>query len=186
MMQQNCKKEIEDNLPDIKGPASQPNVTKFSNEISKDRMLLVLSTPSVHDKYYKPAFQNIVDFQINYAKSIMGHDNVVIIVDKDTKEYYDEELPDDVLITVDVYDIWMRDFTTVNPLDPVQFKYTSASMTKRQSKDVQKSFAAFADEYNIERDKSDLIIDGGNIVDNPAAKIRYADENSQKVTTYYA
>ena len=44
-----------------------------SNIISNDRMLLVLSAPSVYDTYYTSAFQLIVDFQINYAKAIMGN-----------------------------------------------------------------------------------------------------------------
>lgn len=146
------------------------NNSKLSNEASKDKMLLVLSAPSVHSNYYKPAFRQIVDFQINYAKAILGNDNVVVIADKDTKRFYEGKLPEDVLITADVFDIWMRDFTTVNPLNPIQFKYTWASMPKKQSLETQQSFADFADKYGIERNKTDFIIDGGNLVDNYAGK----------------
>jgi agmatine/peptidylarginine deiminase len=157
----------------------------FSNSVDNDRMLLVLSAPSVHNKYYKPAFQKIVDFQISYAKSILGNDNVVVIVDKDTKPYYAKSLPKDVLITADVYDIWMRDFTTVNPLDPVQFRYTWASMSKKQSEETQNSFAEFADKYGIERKRSELVIDGGNIVDNYGGRyittIRFAKDNKASI-----
>jgi len=152
----------------------------YANKISDDRMLLVLSAPSVHNSYYKPAFERIVDFQIRYANAIMGNDNIVIIVDKDTKAYY-EELPEDILITAEVYDIWMRDFTTVNPLNPVQFTYTWASMTKRESKEVQNSFIDFADQHDIQRYSTDLLIDGGNIVDNYAGKVitttRFMEDN---------
>ena len=154
----------------------------YSNEVSDDRMLLILSAPSVHDAYYKSAFQIIVNFQIDYAKAIMGNDNVVIIVDKDTKPYYENKLPEDILITADVYDIWARDFTTVNPLNPVQFTYTWASMTRQESIDVQKSFSDFADAFDIQRKVSDLRIDGGNIVDNYAGKIvlttRFMEDNN--------
>lgn len=157
------------------------NSPKISNEYTSDKMLLVLSAPSVHNIYYKPAFQKIVDFQINYAKAILGNDNVVVIVDKDTKKFYQDKLPEDVLITADVYDIWMRDFTTVNPLNPVQFQYSWASMSKKQSQETQQSFAEFADKYGIERTKSELIIDGGNIVDNYGGKFitttRFAKDN---------
>lgn len=160
------------------------NVTKpnnFSNEAAKDKMLLVLSAPSVHNNYYKPAFEKIVDFQINYAKKILGNDNVVVIVDKDTKRFYEGKLPEDVLLTADVFDIWMRDFTTVNPQDPTQFVYTWASMPKKQSEETQESFADFADKYDIKRKHSDLIIDGGNIVDNYAGDYitttRFAKDN---------
>lgn len=121
------KKAIED-----KNKVSQT----YSNQVADDKMLLVLSSPSVHDPYYKSAFKRIVDFQINYAKSILGNDNVVILVDEDTKPYFTGKVPEDILLVDDVRDIWMRDFTTVNPMQPVQFTYTWASMTKKQSKDV--------------------------------------------------
>jgi len=160
----------------------EPMNKNYSNEISSDRMLLVLSAPSIHETYYSSAFQLIVDFQINYAKAIMGNDNVVLIVDKDTRSYYRGKLPEDVLITADVYDIWVRDFTTVNPLNPVQFKYTWASMTQQESVEVQNSFKTFADQYGIQRATTNLLLDGGNIVDNYAGKvittIRFMDDNN--------
>ncbi|ENW90017.1 agmatine deiminase family protein [Acinetobacter dispersus] len=153
----------------------------YSNQVAEDRMLLVLSAPSVHDPYYKSAFQRIVDFQIDYAKSILGNDNVVILVDKDTKPYFTGKVPEDILLVDDVRDIWMRDFTTVNPMQPVQFTYTWASMTKKQSKDVQKSFNQFADRYQIQRAKTDLMIDGGNLVDDYAGRVitttRFMEDN---------
>ena len=154
----------------------------YTNKISDDRMLLVLSAPSVHDIYYKSAFQLIADFQIDYAKAIMGNDNVVVIVDKDTRPYYENKLPEDILITADVYDIWIRDFATVNPLNPIQFTYTWASMTQQESVDVQNSFAAFADHYSIQRNTTNLLIDGGNIVDNYDGRIiitaRFMEDNN--------
>lgn len=159
--------------------ATEPN--DFSNDVSKDRMLLVLSAPSVHNNYYKPAFEKIVAFQINYAKKILGNDNVVVIVDKDTKRFYEGNLPEDVLLTAEVFDIWVRDFTTVNPLEPTQLVYTWASMSKKQSEETQQSFVDFADKYDLKRNHSDLKIDGGNIVDNYAGNYitttRFAEDN---------
>jgi agmatine/peptidylarginine deiminase len=158
---------------------------KFSNEVSKDRMLLVVSAPSVHNDYYKSAFQQIVDFQIDYAATILTNDNVIVTVDKDTKRFYEDKLPEDVLITAEVFDIWMRDFTTVNPENPTQFQYTWASMSKKQSIETQQSFAEFADKYSIKRSKTDLIIDGGNLVDNYAGKYitttRFAKDNKLSI-----
>ena len=62
------------NMVDSKTKVSQT----YSNQVADNKMLLVLSAPSIHDPYYKSAFQRIVDFQINYAKSILCNDNVVI------------------------------------------------------------------------------------------------------------
>lgn len=154
----------------------------FTNISSPERMLLVLSAPSVYEPYYEPAFESIVQFQIQYAKAIMGHDNVVVITDQYTLPYYSGLLPDDVLLTADVYDIWMRDFTTVNPLHPVQFRYTWASMLQQESEEVQASFSTMADQYGIERSLSSYFLDGGNIVDNYAGKVitteRFLDDNN--------
>jgi agmatine/peptidylarginine deiminase len=152
-----------------------------SNSITDDRMLLVLSAPSVHDTYYQSAFQLIVDFQIDYARAIMGNDNVVVMADQDTLPYYENKLPADVLMSADVGDIWMRDFSTVNPHNPVQFTYTWASMTQPESVEVQNSFTAFADRYKIQRSATSLLIDGGNIVDNYAGRVitttRFMEDN---------
>ena len=153
----------------------------YSNQVANDKMFLVLSAPSIHDPYYKSAFQRIVDFQINYAKSILGNDNVVILVDEDTKPFFTGKVPEDILLVDDVRDIWMRDFTTVNPKQPVQFSYTWASMSQKQSQDVQKSFSRFADRYKIQRAKTDLMIDGGNLVDDYAGRVitttRFMEDN---------
>lgn len=154
----------------------------FSNEINSENMLLVLSAPSVHDEYYKPAFQTIIDFQINYAKQILWNDNVVIVVDQDTKKYFEGKVPEDILLIGDLFDIWMRDPTTVNPFNPTQFVYTRASMSKAQSKKVQTRFSEFADTYHIERNKTNLMIDWWNIVDNYTDKAitttRFMEDNN--------
>ena len=160
---------------------SDEPMENYTNEIANDRMLIVLSAPSIHDPYYTDDFQEIVDFQIDYAKAIVGNDNVVLIVDNSTRHYYKGKLPDDILITGNISDIWMRDFTTINPQHPVQFKYTWASVTQQESVEIQNSFKAFADKYKIERATSDMLLDGGNIVDNYSGKViattRFMEDN---------
>lgn len=153
----------------------------FTNSISSNKMLLVLSAPSVNDSYYAEAFNLIVDFQVNYAKKVMGHDNILLLVNDQTRRFYQGRLPEDVLLSTEVYDIWIRDFTTINPEAPVQFTYTWASMTRQQSREVQGSFSIFADQLDISRAKTDLLIDGGNIVDNYNGRVitttRFLEDN---------
>jgi agmatine/peptidylarginine deiminase len=148
-------------------------------------MLLVLSAPSLHDEYYKDTLQKIVNFQIEYANKILSNDNVIIIVDEDTKQYYEDKVPSDVLLVDEIHDIWMRDFTTINPFNPTQFTYSWSSMSKSESKDVQNSFNDIADKLNIVRQKTNLIIDGGNIVDNYNSKLitttRFLEDNKLTV-----
>lgn len=145
-------------------------------------MLLVMSAPSVYDPYYAVAFHAIVDFQINFANAVMGNDNILIIADADTKQYYERKLPEDILLTDEVYDIWVRDFATVNPKNPIQFRYTCASMTQAESQEVQNSFNTFAAANGIVFNTSSYLLDGGNIVDNYYGKIitttRFMSDNN--------
>lgn len=144
---------------------------------------LYLSAASVHNEYYTPVLDKIVDFQLRYAKQIIDTwiDHVKIFVDPDTRPMYAAHIADEYLIDEEMYDIWMRDFTTVNPSDPIQFTYTDASMTKKQAQDTQKQFSSRADRSRIAREKTDLLLDGGNIVDNYAWKVitttRFLEDN---------
>lgn len=152
--------------------------------LQKNKMYLILAAPSIHDKYYKNYFNEIVNFQVEYAKKIIQHntDNIRILVDSDTKNYYEERLPSETLITEEMYDIWIRDFATINPENPVQFIYTNASMSKIDSIKTQEKFLNFAKKYSIKIEKISYIIDGGNIVDNYDGKIitttRFLEDNS--------
>lgn len=135
---------------------------------TNNKMTLVLAAPSIHNEYYQEYFEDIVKFQKNYADKIIEHgkDDVRIIVDRDTKKYYLETLPAEILIENEMYDIWMRDFATVNPKNPIQFVYTDASMPSFESRTTQKIFNSFAKENNLFFSKADYVLDGGNIVDN--------------------
>ena len=81
----------------------------YTDKSTSDILSLVLSVPSISNDYYSDAFQEMVNFQVNYTKTIMDNDNVVVIVDQYTKTYYKNRLPEDILITDEIYDIWMID-----------------------------------------------------------------------------
>ena len=139
----------------------------YSNIISEDRMTIVLSVPSVRNEYYADVHQSIVDFHISYAKTIMGNDNVVVVTDKQTMPLLKGKLPDDILLEETIEDIWVRDFTTVIPYSPVQFNYHPSYFEDLNDAIlIQEGFKNFADRYDLQFRSSDLIMDGGNIVDN--------------------
>lgn len=150
-----------------------------------DAMTLVLSAPSVDDQYYAPAFDAIVDFHIGYAQQTSGRDEVRIVVDEQTRPYYEGRVADELLITANVEDIWMRDFTLVNPNNPVQFTYTDASVSAAQAEQTQQSFSVFAEATGIASRTSDLVLDGGNIVDNYQGDIitttRFLEDNNLSI-----
>ena len=146
-------------------PMTETNST-FSNHFDEDRMLLVLSAPSINERYYAEVFDQIIEFDIAYAKAVMGHDNIIILADEDTLPYLQDELPDDILLEAEVADIWMRDFSTVIPAQMVQFSYTPSYLSKLDSRYIQSSFNRFARQNDLQFEKSTLILDGGNVVDN--------------------
>ncbi len=138
----------------------------FTNTVQGDRTLIVIAAPSVEDPYYKEAFQGIIDFDIQYANAVMGHDNIVVLADKKTMPYLQDHLPSDILLEAEVLDIWMRDFTTVHPNKMVQFTYD-----RPDEPDIQKSFTSFTRENKLSFRQSSLKVDGGNVVDNGAGKV---------------
>ncbi|MCP4349483.1 MAG: hypothetical protein GY795_28715 [Desulfobacterales bacterium] len=140
--------------------------TVLTNKIDENRMLIVITAPSVNDEYYKDSFSGIIDFDIRYAKAVVGKDNIVVLADNDTLPYLKGKLPEDILLESEIQDIWMRDFTTVLPSKMIQFVYD-----RPDEAFIQKSFDNFAERYGLEFEKSDLKLDGGNVVDNNNDKI---------------
>jgi len=132
------------------------------NTQTLEKMLIVLSAPSVHDDYYREFFDKIIDFDVRFAQAIMGKDDVVVLADKDTLPYFKGRLPDEVLLEAEVADIWIRDFGTVHPSKMVKFAYDRPS----QEAFIDQSFRAFLAENNLQVATDPLKVDGGNVVDN--------------------
>ncbi|MDP3972399.1 MAG: agmatine deiminase family protein [Candidatus Nanopelagicales bacterium] len=162
--------------------SGEPKSSSSTPAGAAEPMLLVLAAPSVDDEYYRPAFREIVDFQIRYAQAVEGRDRAVVLVDKPTRRHYEGRLPENALLDAKIADLWLRDFTTVGPFDPVEFVYTDASTeTRRESVAIQRSFDVFAGEHGITRERTKLVLDGGNIVDNYAGRVvtttRFMEDN---------
>lgn len=148
-----------------------------------NEMTIVLSLPSVNDEYYAEVFDDIVDFHSAYAETILGNDSVLVLADADTMPLVKDKFPEEILVEADVHDIWMRDFTTVNPYNPVQFVYDGSYFPASDiPRGIQESFNAFAREHGIEFRKTAYVLDGGNIVDNFSGALvvteRFLEENS--------
>ena len=118
------------------------------------------------DEYYRDVYQQIIDFDIAYAKSIINKDNVVVLGDKQALKLLQKELPKDILLEASMGDIWMRDFTTVNPYQPIQFRYATAAQDGNQGEAdwVQLEFNKFASKLDIQYPQNNLILDGGNLL----------------------
>jgi agmatine/peptidylarginine deiminase len=149
--------------------SSTPFSSSTNNENDPSRMLVLLAAPSFTDDLYVEHFTRIVDFQVSLAKTLItAHDNVIVVVDPETVDFYAKRLPGDVLLINELDDIRIRDYSLINPVMPVRFVYTPAGMSKNESKRVQRSFDQFVEFYNLSSALSRLYLDGGNVVDNYA------------------
>lgn len=141
--------------------------TDFSNTIDPEKMLIIITPPSIDNTYYKDVYDEIIAFDIAYAKQIMERDNVIVLADKATLVHLAQYLPQDILLEQKLDDIWLRDCSTVNPAAPVQFRYAAAAQGSQSDADfVQETFNVFLDKYGIDFKYKNLILDGGNYVDN--------------------
>lgn len=153
----------------------------------KSQDVIVLAAPSITDTYndeiYAEIFDGIIEFDIGYANAIYGRDNVFILVDKATRPLFKGRVPESILITTEPLHIWMRDFTTVNPYSPVQFRYTPASFENHQptADDIQAEFNRFVKQTlgqafpQVVLGKQYLKLDGGNVVDNYEGRVVVTD-----------
>ena len=148
-----------------------------SNDDSASRTLIVLAAPAASDRYYQPLRSESIDFQIAYAKSILGRDNVVVLGDRQTLRRLARDLPEDVLLEAPQRDIWTRDFFPVRPEDPVLFRYAAAAQGGKQADAdwVQDGFRRLAKRHGLAFRRAALILDGGNVVDNGSDKAIVTD-----------
>ncbi len=148
--------------------AAQDTPSPPSNVESASRTLIVLAAPPASDRYYMPLRREILDFQVAYARHILGRDHVVILGDKKTLRELSKELPADILLEAPMRDIWMRDFTPMRPDRPVLFRYAAAAQGGKQADAdwVQDGFVRFAKQTGVSFRRAPWILDGGNGVEN--------------------
>ena len=137
--------------------------------------LIVLAGPPETGDYYRGIESRIRDFHISYAKQVAKHDEVLVLVAEADRAAYVEALGESRLIVAAQLDIWMRDFTLLNAVSPVMFRYTAAGQGggrkgQRAADEVQEDFAALLEKAGVEFSESDWLNDGGNFVDDYAGR----------------
>lgn len=153
-----------------KEKSSDPRTT------ADDTHLIVLAAPSVYNNYYAEIFEDIIDYQINFAKSVEGRDEVVILVDQWTRPYFQGKLPDHLLINANMEDIWIRDYASVIPGKEVKFNFLPDYMSRRDANFIDNSFERWFKQTGLSYGKkSKLILDGGNVVDNGKDRVVVTD-----------
>lgn len=147
-----------------------------SYKITTDETLIVLSAPSVYNNYYAAAFDDIIDYLINFANLIENKDKVVILADAETMPYLEGQVPQNALLEAYIEDIWIRDFGATIPSKQVKFNYLPDFQGAGTSNLIDNSFEDWFYDSGLQfHKKSNLILDGGNVVDNGSNRVIVTD-----------
>ena len=140
-------------------------------------MTLVLAAPRADDPYYAEVYNEILDFQLGYARAVAAHDDVVILTDDQGHAFFARHLPESLLLRRPMSDIWARDYTTVMPTAPLRFRYSAAGQggSQREADRVQADFAAMARALGLSFATADYTLDGGNLVGDDEDKAIVTD-----------
>lgn len=140
-----------------------------------DRELIILAAPGP-DGYYDAVQEDIVAFHIRYAEAISAHDDVIVLSGPNLHARYVDALGDDRVALIPMADIWMRDFTPLNAVNPVTMRYSPAGQGggrtgRREAKFVQSELEDMLQAASLKLPESTLINDGGNFVDDYAGRV---------------
>lgn len=139
------------------------------------RELIVLAAPRTGDAYYAAVADKIFRFHVAYARQIEGRDDVLVLTDAAAYPRYVAALGAARVAVAPMDDIWMRDFSLSNAASPVMFRYTAAGQGggrngQAEADHVQEALAAVIDAAGLAYRKSDVLNDGGNLVDDYAGR----------------
>lgn len=142
-----------------------------------DEELIILAAPGARDHYYTDYEAAIFDFHVEFVRKILEQgDQVLILVPGWSYDRYVEALGEKHIILAPMQDIWIRDFTAVNPENPLLFRYSAAGQgggIKGQSEAdfVQQKFLDWLAPAELRFRQILAINDGGNWVEDGAGNL---------------
>ena len=162
-----------------------------TSECNSSKQLIVAVLPD--NKYYNNSFSDIEHFIEQMAQGTQGLDYFIVLYSKDLddelyQQRYDSGLPfgDKTLHIVSnfSFDLWVRDFGLVGPAKQLKFKYLPKYLEPQNAKFSDGQFNSFLKNIGFQVTHSDIVLDGGNVVDNNWDKAiiseRILEENKGK------
>jgi len=132
---------------------------------SATETLIYLVAPDVNDGYYAEVFDDIVDYQVNFVQSAGEGDRVLIVVNAQTKPYYQGQVPDEALLDGEIADIWVRDFAPLRLSgSSYKFSYAPNYLDGYSSRMIEDSFMLWHSSMGFESETIDFVLGGGNFV----------------------
>ena len=138
-------------------------LAQFEN-VPEDENIILLVGP---DNYYASSLIEFVDFHAEFANSAGSRDHFFIVINNYNDNLYQAQLPDEMLISANVNDIWVRDFGIQN-LQGInhKFDYSPNYLDNWTSNWIDNSFINFFNNTDLEYINHNIVLDGGNFQTN--------------------
>jgi len=153
------------------GTGPPANDVESQSQMTNQKELIVVAAPKYGDAYYAEAADGIFDFHVAYAVAVSEHDDFLVLTDAATYPDYVEALGEERVVIAPQDDIWTRDFSLSNAIDPVMFRYTpegqgGGRQGQSDADHVQDVLARLMEKAGVSFADSNLLNDGGNLVDD--------------------
>jgi len=138
-------------------------LAQFEN-VPEDENIILLVGP---DNYYASSLNEFVDFHAEFTNSAGSRDHFFIVINNYNDNLYQAQLPNEMLISATVNDIWVRDFGIQN-LQGInhKFDYSPDYLDNWTSNWINNSFINFFNSTDLEYTNHNIVLDGGNFQTN--------------------
>jgi len=147
--------------------------------VPEDENIIILVGP---DNYYANSLNEFVNFHVDYAISAGSRDHFFVVINNYNDNLYEAQLPDEMLISATINDIWVRDFGIQN-LQGLnhKFDYSPDYLDNWTSNWIDNSFINWFNETELDYLNHNIVLDGGNFQTNGYDKVvittRIFDDN---------
>lgn len=155
------------------------------------KQLVVVYLPD--DDYYRKSFRHIENFVRQMSEKSSGLDDFLVLYSRSLEKHYQKAPTSSTLpfgdktfrlVVEEPLDLWIRDYGPVLPKKQVKFCYQPRYLRNKDAKYFDKGFTKFLGRLDTFVERSDIVLDGGNVVDNNKNKViiseRILSENKGK------
>ena len=141
----------------------------------KDRHLIVVTLPN--DTYYKKSLEDIECFIRDMSEKTRNIDDFLVVYSTALEKRYRKQptstlgVSTNHLVVKESLDLWMRDFSPVLPKLQVKFSYRPKYLKTKVAKLVESDFMKVLGKMDVQLELNELVLDGGNVVDNNENKV---------------
>lgn len=129
--------------------------------------LVLTVAPSTGRGPYQEFFDDLVEFLARLIKAGHPDDQMLVVIDPETRREVGDRLPRDNLVEGSIPDIWIRDFAPVRTTQgSFKFRYLPAYLDKADAQAIERGFMRWLQSVGLAAEPVDLVLDGGNFVYN--------------------